>query len=95
MFWFLRRTGATSFLNSFNSKTSKVASKNDKNISGAYQICMEFLSILMWKNLKSYLEKYVEEFDIVETSCTFMTVEAEKLSMKFLIDCGVLKIDFR
>lgn len=38
MFWFLRRTGATSFLNSFNSNTSKVASKSDKHISGAYKI---------------------------------------------------------
>lgn len=36
MFWFLRRTGAASFLSAFNNNknTSKVANKSEKNIAG-------------------------------------------------------------
>lgn len=46
MFWFLRRTGAANFLNSFNnnnssSNTSKVTNRNEKNVSGGYKSSYE------------------------------------------------------
>lgn len=65
MFWFLRRTGATSFLNSFNSNTSKVASKSEKHVSGAYQICISFYGLSREEKRRRVGTnnfKFVEEF---------------------------------